>query len=213
MLWKKEKKVRHLLEDYMDAALGCIETFQECLFVLFEDSTSEKAQKLVKKVDKAESQADEFRDKVEFKLYRKALLPEARGDILGLVEAVDQISNWAEEVAYDIYLQRVKFPENLIEKFQQLTKMNVQCFRLLHKAVGALFTDIDAVFELTKDVDKLESQIDTLEHELIQEVFDIEERLSYQNLLHRIVRSICDISDKAENAGDRLSIVAIKKMI
>ena len=63
------------------------------------------------------------------------------------------------------------------------------------------------------DAASLESQIDTLEHELIQEVFDIEERLSYQNLLHRIVRSICDISDKAENAGDRLAIVAIKKMI
>ena len=213
MLWKKEKKVRHLMEDYMNAVLACIETFQECLFALFEDATSEKAHELVKKVDEAESQADTFRNKVEFKLYRKALLPEARGDILGLVEAVDRIPNWAEEVAYDIYLQRVHFPENLVQKFRELTEMNVQCFRLLHKAIGALFTDIDAVFELTKEVDRLESLIDTRERELIQEVFDIEERLSYQNLLHRIVRSICDISDKAENAGDRLAIVAIKKMI
>ena len=96
---------------------------------------------------------------------------------------------------------------------KQITEMNIECFRVLHKAVVALFSDIDAVFELTKEVDRLESDIDNMERELIREVFDIEERLSYQNLLHRVVRSICDISDKAENAGDRLAIIAIKKMI
>jgi len=213
MLWKKEKKVHRLMESYMNEALTCLETFQECLFAVFEDSTSEKAKELVKQVDAAESRADELRDKIEIKLYRKALMPESRGDILGLVEAVDRIPNWAEEIAYDIYLQRVKFPENLLDKFRQLTEMNVQCFRLFHKAVEALFTDINAVFDLVKNVDKIESEIDTLERELIWEVFDIEERLSYQNLLHRIVRSICDISDKTENAGDRLTIVATKKLI
>ena len=213
MLWKKEKKVHRFMENYMNETLTCIETFQECLFALFEDSASEQAKELVKKVSEGESRADDLREKLEMKLYRKALMPEARGDILGLVEAVDRVPNWAEEVVYDIYLQRVKFPESLLDKFRQLTEMNVQCFRLLHTAIEALFTDLDAVFEKTKEVDKLESEIDTLEHELIQEVFDIEERLSYQNLLHRIVRSICDISDKSENVGDRLAIVAIKKMI
>jgi predicted phosphate transport protein (TIGR00153 family) len=213
MLWKKEKKVRNLTQDYMAEALNCVEGFQECLFVLFENSTGEQAKALVQKVDGSESRADDLRNKIEFKLYRKALMPESRGDMLGLIEAVDRIPNWAEEVAYDIYLQRVVFPQNLLDKFRRITEMNVECFRVLHKAVEALFSDLDAVFELTKEVDRIESEIDTLEHELIAEVFDIEERLSYQNLLLRIVRSICDISDKTENAADRLAIVAIKKLI
>ena len=213
MLWKKEKKVHHLMEEYMNEALACTDIFEECLFALFEDSTSEKAKDLVQQVDDAESRADELRDKIETKLYRKALMPEARGDILGLVESVDKIPNWAEEVVYDIHLQRIRFPESLIEKFRHLTAMNVECFHLLNKAIEALFIDIDAVFELTKKVDKKESEIDILERELIRDVFDIEERLSYQNILHRVVRNICDISDKTENTGDRLTIIAIKKMV
>ena len=79
--------------------------------------------------------------------------------------------------------------------------------------IDALFADIDAVFDLTKELDKKESEIDRLEHELIRNVVDIEDRVAYQNLLHRIVRSLCDISDKIENTGDRLAIVAIKKLI
>ena len=213
MFWKKEKKVHQFMEDYMREALACLETFQECLFALFEDSTSEKARALVQQVDDAESRADDLRDKIEYKLYKKALMPEARGDMLGLVEGVDRVPNWAEEVAYDIYLQRVKFPQDLIERFRGLTEINVECFRVLHKAVEALFTDIDTVFELTKQVDKLESEVDEREHELIREIFTAEDNLAYQNLLHRVVRSICDISDKSENAADRLTIVAIKKLI
>jgi len=213
MLWKKEKKVHKLMKDYMAEVLNCVEVFQECLLVLFENSTGEQAKALVQQVDDAESRADDLRNKIEFKLYRKALMPESRGDMLGLIEAVDRIPNWAEEVVYDVYLQRVAFPQNLLDKFQRIAAMNVECFRVLYKAIEALFTDLDAVFELTKEVERIESEIDTLERELIADVFDIEERLSYQNLLHRIVREICDISDKAENVADRLAIVAIKKLI
>lgn len=213
MLWKKEKKVYRLMKEYMAEALNCLEAFQECLFVLFENSTGEQAKALVQQVDDAESRADDLREKIEIKLYRKALMPESRGDMLGLIEAIDRVPNWAEEMAYDISLQRVVFPRNLLDKFRRIAEMNVECFRVLYKGVEALFTDLDAVFELTKEVDRIESEIDTLERELIADVFDIEERLSYQNLLHRIIRGICDISDKTENVADRLAIVAIKKLI
>jgi uncharacterized protein Yka (UPF0111/DUF47 family) len=85
---------------------------------------------------------------------------------------------------------------------------------VLHKAVTALFTDIDAVFQLTRDVDKVEGEIDELERQLIRAIFDLEDaELSYKNLLHRTIRSMCDISDKTENVADRLSILAAKRRI
>jgi len=211
--WKREQEIEKLMDNYMNEAKTCLDEFRECLFVLFEDSTSEKSKELVKRVDKAESRADDFRHKIEFELYSKALMPESRGDLLGLVEAIDRIPNWAEELVYDIHLQRVVFPENLIKQFRELVEMNVHCFQILHKAIGALFTDLDAVPRLTQDVDHIEGEVDNLERDLISAVFDIEERLSYQNLLHRIIRSICDISDRAENVADRLTVLAAKRQI
>lgn len=213
MLWKKEKKIHRLVDEYMAEALKCLESFQECLLALFEDAASDEARALVQQVSDAESRADDIRDNIEFKLYRKALLPEARGDLLGLIESVDRVPNWAEEVAYDIHLQRVVFPPHLLDQFRELAERNVECFRVLHTAIDALFNDIDAVFPLTKEVDRLESEVDRLERKLIADLFTMEERLSYHNLMHRVVRSICDISDKTENVADRLTIIAVKKMI
>jgi predicted phosphate transport protein (TIGR00153 family) len=211
--WKREREIEQLMDNYMNEVQTCLDVFKECLFALFEDSTSEKSKKLVEQVSKAESRADDFRHKIEFELYSKALMPDSRGDMLGLMEAIDRIPNWAEEIVYDIHLQRVVFPENLIEKFRELAEENVHCFHVLHKAIAALFTDLDAVSQLTQDVDRIEGEIDHRERELIRDVFDIEERLSYHNLLHRTIRNICDISDKAENVADRLVVLAAKRRI
>lgn len=211
--WKREQEIEQLMNNYMDEVLVCLDEFKDCLFALFDDSTSERAAELVKQVDEAESRCDKFRHKIEFELYSKALMPDSRGDLLGLLEAVDRVPNWAEEVVYDVHLQRVVFPEHLIEQFRHLAERNVECFHVLHTAIGALFTDIDNVFQLTQDVDKIEGEIDKLEHDLIQAVFNIEERLSYRHLLFRTIKSLCDISDKTENVADRLTVLAAKRQV
>ena len=66
MLWKKEKKVQRLMEDYMNETLTCLETFQECLFALFEDSTSAQAAELVSKVNASETRADKLRGSAHY---------------------------------------------------------------------------------------------------------------------------------------------------
>lgn len=212
--WKREQEIERLMNQYMSEVLTCLDVFKDCLFALFEDATSEQAADLVSQVDHAESRADHLRHQIEFEMYGKALMPESRGDLLGLVEAIDRIPNWAEEVVYDIHLQRVVFPQHLLNQFQYLVEANVQCFHVLHTAVIALFTDIDAVFQLTQDVDKIEGEIDGSERQLIRAVFDLEKGdLAYKILLHRTIKSICDISDKTENVADRLGILAAKRQI
>ncbi len=211
--WRREKEIEELMDNYIKEVRECLDIFKDCLFALFEDSTSETSRELVEEVNKAESRADTLRHQIELALYGKALMPESRGDLLGLVEATDRIPNWAEEVVYDIHLQRVVFPKHLLDQFRKLAEMNVQCVHILQKALTAIFTDIDAVFQLTQDVDKLEGEVDHFERGLIRQVFDIEERLSYQNLLHRTIRHICDISDKTENVAERLVILAAKRRI
>jgi predicted phosphate transport protein (TIGR00153 family) len=168
--WKREQEIERLMNQYMSEVLTCLDVFKDCLFALFEDATSDQAADLVSQVEHAESRADHLRHQIEFEMYGKALMPDSRGDLLGLVEAIDRIPNWAEEVVYDIHLQRVVFPQHLLNQFQHLTEANVQCFHVLHEAVTALFADIDAVFQLTQDVDKIEGEIDGSERQLIRAV-------------------------------------------
>lgn len=211
--WKREEEIEQLMDQYMQEGLTCLDKFKDCQFSLFEDSTSEQSAQLVWEVDQAESRCDHLRHQIEFALYGKALMPESRGDLLGLVETIDRVPNWAEEVCYDIHLQRVVFPTHLLDQFRKVAERNVECFHVLHTAVTALFTDLNSVFQLTQDVDHIEGEIDQLEQNLIRAVFDIDERLSYRHLLHQTIRKICDISDKTENVADRLTVLAAKRRV
>jgi len=211
--WKREQVIEQLMDQYLEEMRTCLNLFKDAIFTMVDDSTGPTATDLVFQVDQAESRCDDLRRKMELELYSKALMPDSRGDLLGLIESLDTIPNWAEEMAYDIHLQRVVFPPSLRAQFRTLAEKNVECVHVLYKAVTDLFTDLEAVFDLAKEVKHLESEIDDLERQLIRSVFDIEERLSYQNLMHRIIRGICDISDKSQNVAERLVILAAKRQI
>ncbi|GAK56504.1 hypothetical protein U27_03466 [Candidatus Vecturithrix granuli] len=211
--WKRERTIEQLMDQYLEEMRTCLDLFKDAVCTMLEDSTSQAAADLVLQVDQAESRCDELRRQIEMELYGKALMPESRGDLLGLIEALDKVPNWAEEMAYDIHLQRVVFPQTLHKHFCTLVEKNVQCVHVLYEAASAIFKDIDVVFTLAQTIRQIENEIDDLEHQLIREVFDIEERLSYQNLLHRTIRGICDISDKAQNVAERLTVLAAKRQI
>lgn len=211
--WKRERTIEQLMDQYLEEMRTCLNLFKDAVCTMLEDATSQAAADLVLQVDRSESRCDDLRRQIEMELYGKALMPESRGDLLGLLESLDKVPNKAEELVYDIHLQRVVFPNTLREQFRTLVDNNVHCVQVLYEAASAIFKDIDAVFSLTEAIRQIENEIDELERQLIREVFNIEERLSYQNLMHRIIRGICDISDKSQNVSERLAILAAKRQI
>jgi uncharacterized protein Yka (UPF0111/DUF47 family) len=123
------------------------------------------------------------------------------------------VPNKAEELVYDNPSPTRCVSEHPARPVLHLVEKNVYCVQVLYEAASAIFRDIDAVFSLTEAIRQIENEIDELERQLIREVFKIEERLSYQNLMHRIIRGICDISDKSQNVSERLAILAVKRQI
>ena len=211
--WKREQEIEALMDRYLAEVRNCLDLFHQCLLTMYEDSAGAQAKTLVEQVDQAESRADEYRRKIESALYEKALMPDSRGDLMELVEMVDRIPNLAEELAYDIHLQRVTFPAEALPQLRQLAEMNARCVHLLQAEISALFTDLNAVQQLAKDVGNLEREIDQLEHQTIAAVFDLPGELAHKNLMHRTIRGICNISDKTENVSDRVVILAAKRRI
>ncbi len=211
--WKREQEIEELMDRYLAEVRDCLDMFHQCLLTMYDDSAGAQAKTLVEQVDHAESRADEYRRKIESALYEKALMPDSRGDLMELVEMVDRIPNLAEELAYDVHLQRVAFPIEVLPQLTQLAEMNVQCVHLLQSEISALFTDLNAVQRFAKEVSNKEREIDQLEHQTIAAVFDLGGELAYKNLMHRMIRGICNISDKTENVSDRVVILAAKRRI
>ncbi|NOZ64217.1 MAG: DUF47 domain-containing protein [Caldiserica bacterium] len=213
IFFSRKHKLSSMIERYLKKTEECIENFKQALETYFKKGISKEFDEIIEKTHIAESLADDIRREIELSLYEKSLIPESRGDILGILESTDKVLNKAQSVLYQIQTESLRMPEFLKEDFAQLTDINAEAFKDVARAIRILFEDLRGVRDITNEIDKKESSSDRLEREMIKKIFSSPIEIGEKILLKELVIETGNISDLSENVGDRLSIVAAKRMI
>ena len=208
--WKKQKQIEKAIDDYLDETELCLSAFGEAFNVYFAENLGQKFEKLADRAHAHESKADDKRRDIEKSLYARALIPEFRGDILGMLEALDTVPNKCESVLYQMVLEKIAIPKEYHDKIGKLIDVNLESYSILCEAVRHLFGDSEELFSAASRVDHKESESDSIEHELIKDIFASEIDKVDKILLRDLILEMGSISDRAENAADRLSIIAAK---
>lgn len=209
-LWKKQKQIEKAIEDYLQETDLCLAAFGEAFSTYFSEGMGPKFEELADRAHAHESKSDDKRRDIERSLYNRTLIPESRGDILGMLEALDKVPNKCESVLYQIVLENITIPEQYHDKIGNLIEINVECYRILCEAVRHLLANTGELLSEAGLVDHKESESDGIEHELIKSIFSSKMDKADKILLRDLILEIGSISDRAENAADRLTIIAAK---
>ena len=209
----KQKKIESQLAQYRRAVMRCLVVFNSGIKQYCQTSDRASLQKVFNEVHYAESQADDIRREIEVMMYSKALFPESRGDILGLLEAMDRVPNQAESAVRAILIQHVIIPKSFASKLLQIVQLCDQCVSEMLDSTEKLFTDITNATVMVGKIDEIESQVDHIEADLIEEVFASQMDSFDKILLRDIIKHVAQISDRAENVGDRIRIIAAKRRV
>jgi predicted phosphate transport protein (TIGR00153 family) len=167
----------------------------------------------IEMVGEFESQADELRKRTETMLYTYSLIPESRGDVLGLLETMDNVIDRAKEVLQSFAVQRPKIEEEYREPFLELTDSSILAVENVVSASRCYFRDVQQVRDHINKVDFYESEADRAGLKLKRLIFGSELDLARKLHLRYFAEQIESISDIAEEVGERLSIAAIKRTI
>jgi len=209
----KQKKIETQITQYNEQVAGCMDVFKQALQQCCNDSDREAIKVSFDKVHKAESLADDIRREIEVVMYTKALFPESRGDILGLLETMDKVPNQAEAVVHMIWNQHVSIPEAISGEILQLVDVCCRCIDAMLDAADKLFTNFTSAAVAVGMIDELESEADRLEAFIIEKLFSDEPKSVNMLLLRDLVKHISAIADRAENVGDRIRITVAKRSI
>ena len=192
-----------------------MEIFHRALAQHCESPDSNKAKQSFHEIHKAESLADDIRRDIEVLMYSKALFPESRGDILGLLESADKVPNQVEASIQAIRDQNITILPHLIPDIMRLANVCVRCVKTMIEAIQKLFTDYTGATVAVGKIDELETAADHIEAELIQQIFSDVPATPAESmnkiLLRDLVRQIASICDRAENVGDRIRIIVAKR--
>jgi len=212
-LFEEEKQVEQLIGRYLDNLKMAQDNFLKAMDVYLEKGFCGDLDFLIEQTHKVESKADDTRYEIETMMYDKALIPESRGDILGLLEAIDQIPGLFELILYMIQTQKLGTPDFLVLDLKELIRVSLKCCDLLIKEVGALFRNSEDIRSFVSMIDTNESQCDHIERRIITRIFDSELDPFQKLQLKEVVIQLGEISDQADRVSRRVHIISTKRRV
>ena len=213
-LFGQSKKLEKKIENYFIRIMDSILIFQEGVNDYL-DGNLDDIPKRAAEISKIKEEAVKKRREIEEFLYTEMLIPDARGDVLELLESMGKISEKSSKILGNLAIEKPDLTGKLRHHFQKLTRLSVYCIDELKNSSIAYFTNISAVKSYNKKVYFYENEVDKVEEEIKKVVFATEKiaRLSHRMQIRYFAEKIAELSDMSERVADNLSIYVIKQSI
>lgn len=211
-LFRKTKKLEAKMDEFLDTTSNSGLAFLDGVkFYLREDIKSLEHQ--IETVKNLEHRADKLRRDIEAQLYSETLIPESRGDVLGLLENTDDIINAAKANLMELFIQTPVISKDTHQDFIDLAELSYHAIDEVVKAIRAFLRNPMTVRDYLHKVYYYEKQADELAIQLKLKIFHSALYLSAKSHLRYFVQHFDGLANKAEDVADRLAIYTIKRSI
>ena len=214
MLFSKTNKSIELIDKFLNCVDQSLLLFKEGVSSYLYNHTEDFSNNIVALAD-CEIESDKIRREIERKLYLQSLMPQVRGDIMRLLEELDNLIDQAKKNLFQFDVETPHIPAELISDFVRLTNISVSAAESAIPAAKSYFTEplnvnekIHRVYFYEKEVDLL---ADIIRRKIFREMDEL--KLSEKFHLRYFTLHIEQLSDTAEKIADLLSIMAIKRMV
>ncbi len=212
-LFGRTRALEGEIDEFLDNLSESSLVFEAAIKTYMDKGYTAEFEQRLQDVNKMESDADHLRRAIETKLYAHTLIPESRGDVLGLIETLDHLLNLFEGSLWAFSIEKPDIPEDYHADFLSLTEMAVHGVESLVLAARAFFRNIDAVSDHNHKVMFYEKEADKVSTKLKKAIFGSDLELSRKTHLRNFVEHIDNVADWAEDVADRLAIYAIKRTV
>jgi predicted phosphate transport protein (TIGR00153 family) len=211
--FKKQRKVESLIYQYLDNFRQAQKRFEDGLYTCLAASNCADVDFLAEQTHKFESRGDDIREEIKTLMYGKALIPESRGDIMGLLEAVDEIPGLFQLILYMIKTQKMLIPDFIVSDIKELIEVSLASCDLMLQQIERLFQGSSGVRALVSSIDHNESQCDYIERRIITNLFDSDLDPFQKLQLKELVVYLGELSDQTDRVSRRVSIIKMKRTV
>ena len=210
MLRNHQKELIDSINTFLDNILKINVLFKTLLENYFNKKFQE-VDKITNEISDLESQCDKIRRDVERKIYQETLIPDLRGDILGMLENLDKIPGQIQANAHSFNTEKPNVDEELNSNFLKLWDYASECIALLIEGSRNFFIDKKVTIEKCLQVSKVESRADKVSTELKNIIFSNNENgLATKVHLRYFVEIMDEVANLSEDVADRLIISSSK---
>lgn len=205
------------LQTHMGKVVECVSQL-EPLFAAVVANDTEAVHKVQERIVALEHDADDLKHELRLNLPRSLFLPVERRDLLEVLTMQDNIANRAKDIAGLIRGRQMSFPEEVGPRLKDFAKRGIDACLQAQKAINELDelvetgfrgAEVELVQRLIDELDKIETDTDTIQVEVRSKIFAIEHDLPPIDamFLYRVIDWTGDIGDRAQRVGSRLQLM------
>lgn len=212
ILFKSTKMLEAQIDEFLDAVSQGALVFKHGI-KNYLDNQKPNFEDNITTIRDLEKKADTLRRRIESHLYSQSLIPEHRGDVLGLLENMDNVIDIAKGSLNYFSVETPDIHIDLIKDFVELSDKSALAAESIVLAARAFFRDVNAVKDHLHKVYFYEKEADKIADRLKRHIFKLKMDLSNKMHLTHFVQHVDFLADRAEEVADRLSIYTIKRSV
>ena len=212
-LFGRTRRLERKVDEFLDVVGDSSLCFKQAVDCYLESGVSERFDERLTQITELESRGDELEHSVELEMYSETLIPDARSDVLKLMESLDAITNAFKGVLFYFATETPEIPDDLKASYRELTGLSTAAVDDLLIAVRSFVRDPDSVKDHLHKVRFHENEGDTVVTRLRRDIFKRDMQLAEKIHLRFFAERIVWISDMAEEVADDLSIYVVKRNI
>lgn len=212
ILFKQTKSIVTDIERFLDNIEKVAAHFELSIREYFNQQV-EQFEERCRVIKNLEHENDTLRGKIKTTLYTELLIPDARGDVLGLIENLDKVLGVAEHVTVQLSIEQPTIYPFLKDDFIALVEAASKSVSELVMASRAFFKEPRNVQDHIGKIHFWETEADKIEDRIKRKTFASQEILQFSKKIHMryFAEKISLFADEAEDVAERLEVYAIKR--
>jgi predicted phosphate transport protein (TIGR00153 family) len=209
--FRRTKALESEIDAFLDKLSESGLLFKRAVQIYLDEGASASFDEKLQAVNRMESEADKLRRSVITQLYTQTLIPESRGDVLGLLENLDSLLGLYEGALWSFSIEQPEISAEFHGDYMALCDQVVHAAESIVLASRAFFRNIEAVGDHMHKVMFYEKEADKVSTKLKRAIFATDLPLYRKAHLRNFVEHIDNVADRSEDVADRLAIYTIKR--
>jgi predicted phosphate transport protein (TIGR00153 family) len=208
---KREKQVVENIKKHADLVGETVKIFLNALRAYLEGDR-EKSKILTRETHNKEKEADQCKREINKEMYQGAFMPSIREVLFIALDVIDKVANEAEKGGDFLTLIEPVIPPEIKENLIKMMDLTEQCADQLKDGIDNLFLNVEEVFEDTRKIEHLEGEVDKYVWKSIESVFRDKSivKFSEKMMLRELILHVNALTNRMEDASDRLDVIALK---
>ena len=144
-LFKRTNELENKIDQFFDKLAEASVIYRLAVRGYLREGASEEFKERLETVGDLETQADGLRRDIEQSLYKNILIPDSRGDVLGLIETADDVLTLFQSSLWAFYIEKPVIHEQFTNGYKRLTNMVIKAVDELALSCRAFFRNPHAV--------------------------------------------------------------------